>query len=95
MYKAVTEAVWIAFLDAVTNMLDAGDCTVSLKQLTAHCTDPLYVFLHDLLLLLVLLEGSSPVKPCDSADKAYRDAILFRDISIESLLYVCSVSNLY
>ena len=61
MYEAVTEAMWIAFLDAVTNILDTGDCTVSLKQLNTHCTDPLDMLLHELLLLLVLLEGASPV----------------------------------
>ena len=57
----MTEAVWIAFMNAVAYMLDTGDCTVSLKQLNAHCTDPLDMLLHELLLLLVPLEGASPV----------------------------------
>ena len=61
MYETMTEAIWIAFLDAVTNMLDTGDCTVSLKQQNAHCTDPLDMLLHELLLLLVPLEGASPI----------------------------------
>ena len=61
MYETMTEAIWLAFLDAVTNILDTGNCTVSLKQLNAHCIDPLDMFLHQLLLLLVLFEGVSPV----------------------------------